>query len=217
MQRKIITLIFALLTACVFSAALRAAEVDLLDKIGQKIEQHAVIRAEFTQTKQMQALKRPLITTGKMTYSRRHGILWQILQPYNISYVLGEDKIIEINANGLRKERGFRDVPGLAQVGRVFRAILGANASALHTYFDVTAQGDTEKWKLVLIPRQQQLLKSLSLIELSGGEFIEAIIITEASGDTATLRFRKTLATTDLIDSELQLLATPISGSKNTP
>jgi hypothetical protein len=152
-----------------------------------------------------------------MTYSRSHGILWQILQPYNISYVLGEDKIIEIDDKGLRKERSFRDVPGLAQVGRVFRAILGANASALHTYFDVTAQGDTEQWKLALIPRQPQLLKSLSLIELSGGQFVEAIIITEASGDIATLRFQKTLGATGLIESELQLLATPISSLKTKP
>ncbi|NOU41367.1 MAG: outer membrane lipoprotein carrier protein LolA [Methylotenera sp.] len=217
MQRKIITLALALLTVVFSSTAVSAAEVDLLNKIGHKIEQHAVIRAEFTQTKQMQALKRPLITTGKLTYSRSYGVLWQILQPYNISYVLGEDKIIEIDANGLRKERSFRDVPGLAQVGRVFRAILGANVSALNTYFEVTAQGDTDKWKLALIPRQQQLLKSLSLIELSGGQFVETIIITEASGDTATLRFRKTLGATDLIDTELQLFSTPTASLKTTP
>jgi len=216
-QHKTITLVLVLLTALVSSTALRAAETDLLDKIGHKIEQHAVIRAEFTQTKQMQALKRPLITTGKMTYSRSHGILWQILQPYKISYVLGEDKIIEINDNELRKERSFRDVPGLAQVGRVFRAILGANASALHTYFDITAQGDAERWKLALIPRQPQLLKSLSLIELSGGQFIETIVITEASGDVATLRFQKTLGATALIESELQLLTAPTSSLKIKP
>jgi hypothetical protein len=64
-QHKTITLVLVLLTALISSTALRAAETDLLDKIGHKIEQHAVIRAEFTQTKQMQALKRPLITTGK--------------------------------------------------------------------------------------------------------------------------------------------------------
>jgi predicted porin len=84
MQRKIITLALALLTVVFSSTAVSAAEVDLLNKIGHKIEQHAVIRAEFIQTKQMQALKRPLITTGKLTYSRSHGVLWQILQPYNI-------------------------------------------------------------------------------------------------------------------------------------
>lgn len=217
MQRKIITLALVLLTVVISSTALRAAEIDLLDKIGHKIEQHAVIRADFTQTKQMQALRRPLITIGKLTYSRSQGILWQIFQPYNICYILGEDKIVEIDANGLRKERSLRDVPGLAQVGRVFRAILGANVSALHANFDVTAQGDTDKWKLALIPRQQQLLKSLSLIELSGGQFVETIIITEANGDSVTLRFKKTLGATDLIESELQLFASPTLSPKTTP
>lgn len=215
MQRIAVTLALCFFAAVVPTTALSAAEADALDKISEKISLHSVIRAEFTQTKQMQALKRPLITTGQFTYAKSDGVLWQIAQPYRISYVLGEDKIVEINANGLRKEKGLREVAGLAQVGRVFRAMLGANASALRAYFDVTAQhdveqGDAAKWQLMLKPRQQQIAKSLSLIELSGSQFVETIIIHEASGDTTTLRFKKTQGVATLTDSESKLFGTPI-------
>lgn len=210
MQRKIVTLTFVF--AAIFSPMypLGAAESDMLNHfvlnhLGTQIEQYPVIRTEFTQTKQMLALKRPLITTGQLTYSQSHGVLWQIHQPYRISYVLGEDKIIEIDANGVRKERGVREVPGLAQVGRVFRAMLGANAAELRTYFDVVVQGESNKWGLELKPRQPQLTKFLTKIQLTGGQFIDTIVIDESGGDTATLRFRKTQGVSVLSESELQL------------
>ena len=231
MQRIVVSIV-VMLALCFFVAvvptsALSAAETDALDKISEKISLYPVIRAEFTQTKQMQVLKRPLITTGQFTYSNIEGVLWQIAQPYRISYVLGEDKIVETDANGLRKVKGIREVAGLAQVGRVFRAMLGANASALRAYFDVTVQhdakqGDTDKWQLMLKPRQQQIAKSLSLIELSGNQFVETIIIHEASGDTTTLRFKKTqgFLKTDgaatFTDSESQLFGKPTVGKPAT-
>ena len=220
MQRIVVTLVLFFFTAALSTTTLSAAESSVLDQISEKISQYPVIRAEFIQTKQMQALKRPLITTGQFTYAQNDGVLWQIIQPYHISYVLGEDKIVEIDANGLRKERGLREVAGLAQVGRVFRAVLGANASALHSYFDITVpvnseQSDAGKWQLILKPKQQQISKSLSMITLSGSQFVETIVITEASGDRTTLRFKniqgfkKAQGVATLTESELQLFGKP--------
>lgn len=217
MRRNGVMLALFLWATFVPVVALCATEADMLDKVGKNIEQYPVIRAEFTQTKQMQALKRPLISTGQLTYSRNHGVLWQIFQPFHISYVLGEDKIMEIDANGVRKEKGVREVPGLAQVGRLFRALLSADASTLHSYFDVTAHGDTDKWQLILKPRQQQISKSLSLIELSGSQFVETIVMNEARGDTTTIAFRKTQGAKALSDSESQLFGTPALSKQATP
>src|SRR6185369_15238228 len=107
--------------------------------------------------------------------SRRHGVLWQIEQPFRMSYVLGEERIVEIGADGVRRERGLRDVPGLAQVGRVFRALLGANTAALRDYFDATVQGDPAKWEIELKPRQPQLAQFLTGLQLSGGRFVDKI------------------------------------------
>lgn len=218
MQRKNIILILCLLSAVVFTTILRAAESDLLNQISSQVEQHPVVRAEFTQTKKMQALKRPLVTVGQLTYTHSQGVLWQILQPYHVSYVLSEDKIIEIDANGLRKVRGLTEVPGLAQVGRVFRAMLGADISTLHSYFDVTAQGAPGKWSLTLKPRQPQIAKYLSLIQLSGSNFIETIVISEAAGDSASIRFLKTQGAISLSESESQLFGiAPVSNTSLEP
>lgn len=186
---------------------LYAVEPDMLARIGTQIEQYPIVRAEFTQIKQMAAMKRPLITSGRLVYSRRYGVLWQIEQPYRISYMLGEEKIVEIGTDGVRKERGLREVPGLAQVGRIFRAMLGANAVALRESFNVAVQGDADKWEIELKPRQSQLAQFLTGLQLSGGHFVETIRIGEAGGDTAQIRFHNTRGASALSEPELSLFS----------
>lgn len=209
MRRLILSLL--LLAAAPLQAA-TPADADTLARIGAQIEQHAVVRAEFTQSKQMAALKRPLVTTGRLVFSRRHGVLWQIEQPYRITYVLGEERIVEIAADGTRRERGLRDVPGMAQVGRVFRALLGANTAALGETFTVVVRGDPGKWEIDLKPRQAQLAQFLSGLYLSGGRFVENIRIDENGGagkdeakDSTQIRLRNAQSAEAPNADELQL------------
>ena len=164
-----------------------------------------MVRAEFTQSKQMAAMKRPLVTSGRLVYSRQHGVLWQIEQPFRMSYLLGDERIVEIGADGVRRERGLRDVPGLAQVGRVFRALLGANTAALREYFDTTVHGDPARWEIELKPRQPQLAQFLTGLQLSGGRFVDNIRIAEAGGDATQIRLRNAQGASALNDAELQL------------
>jgi hypothetical protein len=207
MRQLILT--YRIFLFCIFGWVVpsHAAEPDMLVRIGSQIEQYSIVRAEFTQTKQMAAMKRPLITYGLLVYSRQYGVLWQIERPYRISYVLSEEKIVEIGADGIRKERGLREVPGLAQVGRIFRAMLGANAVALREAFNVTVQGDARKWDIELKPRQPQLAQFLTGLQFGGGRFVEIIHIGEADGDTTQIRFHNTQGATALSESELSLFS----------
>jgi len=178
---------------------------DALARIAAQIEQYPVIRAEFLQSKQMLAMKRPLVTSGRIVYTRSHGVLWQIEQPYRMSYLLGEDRIVEIGADGSRRERGLREVAGLAQIGRVFRAMLGADAAALREYFDVAVRGDAGKWEIDLKPREPQLAQVLTGLLLTGARFVETIQIGEVGGDSTQIRFRNTQGAAAPGETELQL------------
>ena len=122
-----------------------------------------------------------------------------------MSYVLGEARIVEIGSDGVRRVRETRDVPGLAQVGRVFRAVLGANSDALREYFDATVQGDPGKWVIELKPRQAQLAQYLGGMRLSGGRFVEEIRISETGGDSTQIRFGNSQGAAVLNEAELSL------------
>ena len=187
------------------NAAVPAGANDALNRITGQIAQYAVIRAEFVQTKQMAAMKRPLVTSGTIVFSRGDGVLWRIEQPYRVSYVLGENRIVEIGADGARRERGMREVAGLAQIGRVFRALLGADAAALRDYFEVEVRGDPGKWEIDLKPRDAQLAQFLTGLRLSGGRFVDGIRIGEAGGDSTEIRFRNTQGAAVPDENELRL------------
>ena len=185
--------------------ALSARAADTLRQIGAQIEQHAVVRAEFVQTKQIAAVKRTLVTMGRLTFSRTQGVLWQIEQPYRLSYVFSEERIVEIGSDGKRRVRETREVPGLTQSGRVVGAVLVANSDALREHFEVTAQGDPAKWAIGLKPRQTQLAQYLSGMQLSGGRFVEEIRINEAGGDGTQIRFSNSHGADALSEAEMSL------------
>lgn len=183
-----------------------AAEDVLLTQIASQTAQHEVVQARFSQHKQMAALKRPLITEGRLVYSRAHGVLWQIEKPYRITYILGEQQIVEIAADGSRKQRGIKDIPGLAQVGRIFRAMLGADTTTLQTQFEVKASGQPTAWDITLQPKQAQVRQFLTALQLTGGQFVQTIHIDEASGDQTLLKFSDTQATSLPSAEDLRLL-----------
>lgn len=190
-----------------FTAQVHAQTDELLTRIAAQLDKHAVVHAEFSQSKQMSGLKRPLQTSGQLVFARQYGVLWQIEQPYKISYILSEDKVVEIAADGSRKERLARDLPGLAQVGRVFRAMLGANTAALREYFDIQAKGDASNWSLTLTPRQAQMAQFIEQMDIAGGTFVGAIRIQEKGGDATQIKFRNSSGTSTLSASEQQVFA----------
>lgn len=180
---------FLLGTLGMFGAPVWAATSELLTAIAAQIEQHPVVQAEFVQTKKMTALHRPLISRGRMVFSRQDGLFWWIEEPLKMGYWLGEAKMVEILPNGERREQATASNPALAQISRVMRSMLAAQASTLVENFDVHASGRTSQWVLTLVPKQAQLLQHVRCIQLSGGRFIEEVVLVEPSGDSTQTRF----------------------------
>lgn len=184
-----------------------AADESPLPQIGAPLEKYPVVRAEFIQTKQMTALKRPLVTSGHLVFSRSQGVLWQIEQPYQAAYILGEDSIVEIAADASRRVRTLREVPGLAQVGRVFRSMLGANTAALRNYFEAVTKGDAARWEMRLTPKQPQLAQFLKGLQLQGGLFVESIQIEENGGDLTRIQFKHSQGSAALTPAEQKIFS----------
>lgn len=188
-------LIAALFLAAAATASAAAAEpapnaADVSMRLNRNLEQHPVLRAEFVQEKHMAAFKKPLVTRGRLVFVRGEGVLWKIESPLKLTYVLADNRIVEIGEDGAARTRTAQDVPGLAQVGQVFRALLGAQTDALAGYFTIAAQGSPEAWRLVLTPRPGPLGQFMRQIQLAGARHVERIRIEEAGGDATVIAFR---------------------------
>jgi len=183
------------------------APADLLMRISKELERHAVVRANFIQTKQLAVVKRPVTSTGRVVFARQEGLLWQIEQPLRIGYVLQNDRMIELGSDGSRRQRNSRDMPGMSQIARIFQAVLGGDMASLGQYFEVQAQGTPAAWTLGLTPRQAQVARFIERIELSGNNLLQSVRLFEAGGDTTLIRFTGSVGATQLDDAERQLFS----------
>ncbi|MBP9713925.1 MAG: outer membrane lipoprotein carrier protein LolA [Sterolibacterium sp.] len=165
---------------------------ELAARMAQRFEQTPVIRAEFMQEKAMAAFKKPLMTRGRLVFARGQGVIWKIEAPLRLTYVLGEDRITEMGEDGVAQVRTAQDVPGLAQVGRVFRALLGAQTEALRELFTIAPEGSVDAWRLQLTPKPGPLAQAIKKIQLAGGRHVERIRIEEGNGDATTIAFSHT-------------------------
>lgn len=155
----------------------------------------------------MAVLTRPLTSRGRITVSRRDGVIWQLEAPIRMSVAFGETKIVEVDAEGRRRVRGIDENRAQAEVGRIFKGLLAADMASLRRYFQVGAEGDLESWRIHLTPRSPEVARFIKTMQLTGGRHIEAIRIEEASGDTTSIRLRNIETTTTLNQAEQALFA----------
>lgn len=182
----------------------------LVSQVAAHLGQAKGVRAKFTQTQTLAAMKQPLVSTGSLVFFRDRGVIWQIDTPYKAIYVITDTGVSEVNANGQRiNANSGNSVRGVAQVSRMMRAMLGGDLSALYAQFDVQADGTPAQWRMQLTPNQPQLAQSIKGLEMSGGDYLQALRITLANGDVTQIDFANSAAVSDLAPAERTFFGAP--------
>lgn len=198
----------ALLPLLLFAALLQGQLTDtrLPEALTAHLKATPLLHVDFVQTRTLAALSRPLKSSGSLVLSRDQGVIWQVKKPLSLLYVVGSQGILELGADGKKKVTTSKDVPVIAQMGRVLKSLLQGRWSTLDDYFTVKAEGRPEKWEVTLMPRAQTAA-FLQRVQVTGGRFIERIRVVEASGDRMELAFEHQRADEPLTERETQLFA----------
>ncbi len=166
------------------------ALADTVAQIQQRLVSAPVQRGRFEQDKTLAGFAKPLKSQGDYLLVRGKGLIWRTTAPFASQLVLTRDRIA--GAGGLQldasKEPGIRVVTGL------MLSLLDGDLGALQQAFDVQAsvQGSSSNdraWRASLKPKAAALAQLFSRIELEGDRQLRRIVMTEAQGDTTTLRF----------------------------
>ncbi|MFM0649054.1 outer membrane lipoprotein carrier protein LolA [Paraburkholderia bryophila] len=182
----------------------------LVSQIAAHLAQAKGVRAQFTQTQTLAAMKQPLVSSGSLLFFRERGVIWQIDTPYKATYVITDSGVAELNAAGQRvTAHSAQGARGVAQVSKMMRAMLGGDLSALYSQFDVQAEGSAAQWRMQLTPNQPQIAQSIKGLEMSGGDFLQSLRITLANGDVTKLDLAKSAAVAELTPAERSLLGAP--------
>jgi outer membrane lipoprotein-sorting protein len=185
----------------------------LVSQIATQLGHTNGIRAHFTQTQTRAALTQPLVSSGTLLLMRGRGIVWHIDAPYQATYLITDAGVNEIDTSGRRiggtNSHGATGARGVAEVSKMMSALLGGDLSALYSQFDVQASGTPAQWHLQLTPNQPQLAQAIKGLQMSGGNYLQSLRITLASGDITALDFADTVAVTSLTPAEQQLFGAP--------
>ncbi|WP_250517198.1 outer membrane lipoprotein carrier protein LolA [Caballeronia sp. INDeC2] len=201
--------LIALLLAAT-SAQAASGNTALVSQVTARLAQMKGVRAQFTQTQTLSAMKQPLVSTGMLVFQRDRGVIWRVDTPYSTTYVITDAGVAEIDANGSRiRTKSAQGMRGVAQVSKMMRAMLGGDMSALYSQFDVDAQGSPSDWTLSLKPNQPQLAQAIKGLHMTGGAYLRSLRIDLANGDVTRIEFTKSEAADDLSSAERALLGMP--------
>lgn len=170
-----------------------------LKELSAQLGKPAVIQGPFIQEKHLRALPQPLTSEGTFVLAKAHGLLWLLKTPLQQDY--------RITARGIarRDASGWQILPGKsagARQNQLFFAVLQGDSQALQRDFELTLQGDANSWSLQLTPRSVLLKQVFTRIDISGGDYVQRIQLSETQGDSTVLRMPNSISTNRLSDSE---------------
>lgn len=195
----IVVICAVVLGLCAFASTIT------VEQIAAHVGKDAIIHSEFTQTRKLAALKRPVVSKGKVVVAGRKGIVWQIEQPYRAIYIITSETITEVDQDGHRKAGQAEQTQQFRHVTKLISSLLELNEINLSDNFSILASGDIDQWTVSLVARDA-LAKFIAHITMRGGSFVDQVTIEETSGDSSQIQFHAARKGEPLSSREIMLM-----------
>lgn len=182
-----LTLKSALLTCCVCaSSAFANPQSDLLAQVSTVLNKPAGLQVSFSQTKQLKGFKAPVVSSGRVLIAAQRGMLWMTESPYQ--------SVLKITPSGLSELRGGQttqmgNAQSMKSMSAILSGMLSGDFSPLQRYFRFSGQTKAGLWQLSLKPVDANVARAISSIQMSGGRYVNRVVVHEANGDTSIIRF----------------------------
>lgn len=164
-----------------------AAELDtgaLLDSLVRPAPE----KTPFVEVRHSALLSEPIFVTGELEHRADGALVRRVESPYRETTEL-HDEIVRVEREGSKPRRFSLDrAPELRGMLASFGALLTGDREALERNFVVTVQGDTERWRLELSPRDDRLKRRLASIVVDGRkDRPRCLTLAEPDGDASVM------------------------------
>ena len=178
----------ALLTATFLSVAAADANWGVAELM-QGLAQVRKTSASFVERKYLRILTEPLESSGTLDYTAPSRLEKNTLLPRAESMILDNDKVtLEDKAKRQRRTFDLRAQPALRPFVESIRATLAGDLATLQRYYTIALQGDSDRWRLVLTPRESRMRAAVTEIRIAGsGTWVGSIEIVEPTGDRSVM------------------------------
>lgn len=139
------------------------------------------VHYDFTQSKTVAALSRPLLSSGVIGLSMHRELVWQTLKPLKSTLVINAEGLKQFDRNDVLVSE--LDLPVARALAQVFLGVLSGDTQMLETAFMQTLSCDGSAWELNLVPTDAEFAQMLTSLTVSGATTIEKLAFREARGD----------------------------------
>jgi hypothetical protein len=141
---------------------------------------------DFKQTRRLATMKTPLISTG-VAAVKPGRVDWRVVKPVDVRLSITPGKITQSVQGGPAQAVGPASADPFLRSSGLFEILTG-NYDALKRYYTISgAPAPGASWKLALKPKDANLGRFLSSIEIAGCGRAEAVTIRQANGDTIAI------------------------------
>lgn len=159
-----------------------------LDDLQQRFTAQPVIRAHFTQTRQIKSLPQPLHSEGEMLLARGEGLLWQQSAPFPMLLILDDTRMVQAIDGQTPEVITAASNPQMFQFNHLLRALFQADRKVLEQNFRIEfADMGQGRWTLALTPTTTPLDKIFATIRLAGADYLESITLLDKQGDQTAI------------------------------
>lgn len=172
------------------------------------------LRGNFSQSKTLTGLPRPLLAEGSYLFARERGIAWRTVKPFESELVITKKEIVQRDA-GSTTSRSSADAPAVAGIffavfaldfhaleklfvlhSRRSGAAPSASAGVTKSFSMTSAAEQNATWELGLLPRQG-LGDAIQRIVVFGGHQVHRIVLLDQHGDETDIRLRDSAASNE--------------------
>ncbi|MCL2800293.1 MAG: outer membrane lipoprotein carrier protein LolA [Treponema sp.] len=150
------------------------------------LSERPIVRGNFVQEKYLNRLNRSLVSSGNFLIAAEQGMVWDTLQPFPSTMIMGKDFIMQSRPNGQKSVISSQGNETFTQMADVINSVFSGQSQRLLENFDVYFTGSVSNWNMGLLPRDSVFSSFISRITMSGGSAIRSIKIFEQNGDVIT-------------------------------
>ncbi len=187
------------------SAAAETQEDALrLAAIQQQTAQLKTLSAEFTSTKHVSFLRKPMITRGRLLFEKPNLISWEITAPFKAAVVYDGRTASRFlpDAQGRWRRQGDAPDPVLAETMRQLQNWLSGQAFAAQHAYEISTEAGPPVC-VHMTPKHAGLRKFVARMDMTFGErldVVQTLVLTEGSGDSTHIAFSKIVVNEPLPD-----------------
>ena len=188
-----------------FDAPLTDSSRPVLEKVNARLREHRGVRAQFSQTKTLSVLTKPLHAAGEFVFAPELGVLWKQKSPFTQTLAITKNGMTEYLEDGTvqRSPGGQSAVNGFS---KMFLALFAGDTTVLEEQFELYFVGTEKSWQIGAKPRSEEVSRFVDRIAISGTASPERVSVWEKNGDRSEIQFENILVGNPTLDSREEQL-----------